>query len=65
WCRPGDVDSMDRILREQFVKLHELPILENLRDELASRYPKAELPPLPERGSFDINEVLRATYAFH
>jgi DNA-directed RNA polymerase, mitochondrial len=65
WCRPGDVDSMDRILREQFVKLHNVPILENLRDELASRYPKARLPELPTKGSFDINQVLGATYAFH
>lgn len=64
WCRAGEVDQMDRIIREQFVRLHEIDILGNLHDELRQRFPKAKLPPIPPKGTFDITEVLRAPYAF-
>lgn len=31
WTHACDVDVMNRIIREEFVKLHEKPILENVQ----------------------------------
>ncbi|KAJ1962894.1 DNA-directed RNA polymerase, partial [Dispira parvispora] len=38
WTHACDVDTMNTILRNQFIKLHQQPILENLRDEFLMRY---------------------------
>lgn len=34
WTHPGDVETLSRIIREEFVRLHKSPILENLRADL-------------------------------
>ncbi|KCV68407.1 hypothetical protein H696_04702 [Fonticula alba] len=38
WTHPSDVDALNHVIRDQFVKLHSQPIMENLRSELLSRY---------------------------
>jgi DNA-directed RNA polymerase len=38
WTHPCDVDIMNRICREQFIALHQLPILKNLSDEFKRNY---------------------------
>ncbi|KAG5356437.1 DNA-directed RNA polymerase [Yarrowia sp. B02] len=38
WTHAADVPHMNRVLREQFVKLHSLDIVGNLRKELQERY---------------------------
>lgn len=34
WTHPGDVETLSRVIREEFVRLHKSPILENLRADL-------------------------------
>ena len=53
------------MLMESFVELYEQPILENLLDSLERRYPQIQFPPVPERGQFNIKEVLKSEYFFH
>ncbi|GKC93199.1 DNA-directed RNA polymerase 1, mitochondrial [Tanacetum coccineum] len=65
WTHASDVDEMNRILREKFVELYEAPILENLLESFQKSFPKLEFPPLPERGDFDLKEVLKSTYFFN
>ncbi|PWA46787.1 DNA-directed RNA polymerase, phage-type [Artemisia annua] len=65
WTHASDVDEMNRILREKFVELYEAPILENLLESFQKSFPKMEFPPLPERGDFDLKEVLTSTYFFN
>ncbi|KAI3642318.1 hypothetical protein MP228_011873 [Amoeboaphelidium protococcarum] len=126
WTHACDVDRLRIILKEQFVKMHSQPIMENLQEELMLRYghrkirsnekiepvddvvasidstsgndqlpnsstsgeevssPQAsentsegvkkrrgyfykniELPPLPPKGDFDINQVLNSEYFFN
>ncbi|TKY58551.1 DNA-directed RNA polymerase 1B [Spatholobus suberectus] len=65
WTHACDVDEMNRILREKFVELYEAPILENLLESFQKTFPTLNFPPLPERGDFDLQEVLESTYFFN
>ncbi|KAF9662721.1 hypothetical protein SADUNF_Sadunf18G0083700 [Salix dunnii] len=65
WTHARDVDLMNRILREKFVELYNMPILENLLEDFQTAYPTLKFPPLPERGNFDLQKVLRSPYFFN
>ncbi|KAB1999713.1 hypothetical protein ES319_D12G179800v1 [Gossypium barbadense] len=65
WTHACDVDEMNRILREKFVELYEAPILENLLESFQKAFPSLNFPPLPERGDFDLREVLESPYFFN
>ncbi|NP_001104931.2 RNA polymerase T phage-like 1 [Zea mays] len=65
WTHASDVDTMNKILREKFVELYDTPILENLLESFEKSFPKLKFPPLPERGDFDMKEVLESTYFFN
>lgn len=60
-----DAGLLFKTVRECFVKLYtEHDVLKEFAEEVAHLTEK-KLPDLPERGSFNINEVLSSLYAFH
>ncbi|CAA2967182.1 DNA-directed RNA polymerase 1, mitochondrial [Olea europaea subsp. europaea] len=65
WTHACDVEQMNKILREKFVELYDAPILENLLESFQQSFPKLDFPPLPERGDFDLREVLASPYFFN
>ncbi|CAK9155960.1 unnamed protein product [Ilex paraguariensis] len=65
WTHACDVDEMNRLLREKFVELYETPILENLLESFQKSFPSLTFPPLPERGDFDLGDVLESDYFFN
>ncbi|XP_077214718.1 DNA-directed RNA polymerase 3, chloroplastic-like [Tasmannia lanceolata] len=65
WTHACDVDKMNVILREKFIELYELPILENLLESFQTSYPTLSFPPLPDRGDFDLQDVLQSPYFFN
>ncbi|NP_001289520.1 DNA-directed RNA polymerase 2, chloroplastic/mitochondrial [Nicotiana sylvestris] len=65
WTHACDVDKLNRILREKFVELYEAPILEKLLESFQTSYPTLLFPPLPERGDFDMRDVLESPYFFN
>ncbi|KAB2057464.1 hypothetical protein ES319_A11G170900v1 [Gossypium barbadense] len=65
WTHASDVDKMNKILREKFVELYEKPILENLLESFQQSFPALSFPPLPERGDFDLRDVLDSPYFFN
>ncbi|OIV97230.1 hypothetical protein TanjilG_27213 [Lupinus angustifolius] len=65
WTHACDVDKMNRILRENFVELYNMPILENLLEGFQTTYPGLAFPPLPKRGDFDLQKVLESPYFFN
>lgn len=65
WTHACDVDTMNRILREKFVELYSVPILENLLENFETSYPALAFPPLPQRGDFELEEVLVSPYFFN
>ncbi|KAL9326057.1 hypothetical protein ACSQ67_006702 [Phaseolus vulgaris] len=56
---------MSHILREKFVELYNMPILENLLEDFETSYPGLAFPPVPERGDFDLRKVLESPYFFN
>lgn len=58
-CR---VEELHRIVRDEFVALHENPILEDFAARLGKIVP--DLPELPEMGRLDLNDVRNSTYFF-
>ncbi len=60
----GSMDVLARVVREEFVRLHEQPLLQNLADEFRQRFPKADIKDPPPPGDWDLNDVLRSEYAF-
>ncbi|KAM3286369.1 DNA-directed RNA polymerase 2, chloroplastic/mitochondrial [Capsicum chacoense] len=65
WTHACDVDKLNSILREKFVELYETPILENLLESFQISYPTLSFPCLPERGDFDLRDVLESPYFFN
>ncbi|URD75747.1 hypothetical protein MUK42_09414 [Musa troglodytarum] len=65
WTHACDVDRMNQILREEFVALYNIPILENLLDGFQTSFPMLTFPPLPDRGDFDLKKVLESPYFFN
>ncbi|URD77055.1 hypothetical protein MUK42_24879 [Musa troglodytarum] len=65
WTHACDVDQMNRILREKFVELYEKPILENLLESFQIAFPALTFPELPERGDFNLIDVLDSPYFFN
>lgn len=66
WTHAADVDVMNRITREEFVRLHSMPLLNNLYTTLCYRGVGAlgKLDPPPKVGKLDLSEILRSTYFF-
>jgi len=66
WTHACDVDTMNRIIREQFYKMYSEPILERLRDSLVTRLGEYgdQIPPLPAQGDLDLKCVLESPFFF-
>lgn len=61
----ADAGVLFKTVRECFVKMYtEHDVLKEFAEEV-SHLTEKELPDLPSKGSFDINEVLSSLYAFH
>ena len=56
--------QLARVLRETFVSIYSQDWLAQTADYVRSYAPHVELPALPERGGFDIQEVLSAPFFF-
>ena len=60
-----DVPNLSRILRESYIEILQGNPLGDLRDQLQSKLPAGvELPPIPERGTVDLNDLRKAQYFF-
>mmetsp|Transcript_21467 Transcript_21467/g.31136 ORF Transcript_21467/g.31136 Transcript_21467/m.31136 type:complete len:959 (+) Transcript_21467:110-2986(+) len=65
WTHACDVEVMNEELRNCFVELYSLPLLETLKSSLELRYPGISLPDVPKRGCLDISRVRESRYFFH
>ena len=60
----SDIPELSSVLRDTFIELHKPDRIGILYEEWKNRYPRANHIEPPARGSFDINLVKTATYAF-
>lgn len=65
-CHAADMPRMNRILREQFVSMYEThDVMKEFKDEVTDLLPHGtELPPIPTRGTLDLQGVLSSPYFF-
>jgi DNA-directed RNA polymerase len=59
-----DIELLNRVLREEFVRIYSEQVLQNFLDEQRSANPDVELPELPQTGNLDIRQVLTSPYFF-
>ena len=64
WTHAGSMGTLQQILRDEFVGLHQQPALERMHQQLVERYPKLTFPDPPETGTLDINQVRSSEYFF-
>ena len=64
WTHASDVSRMAALLREQFVKLHEQPIVRQLDQQMRERWPELAFADSPPSGDFDISQVRESDYFF-
>lgn len=65
WTHAGDIDTMNEILRDQFVELYSQPILEDLLASFRRQHPTVIFPEVPARGQFDLKLVKDSIYFFN
>jgi len=59
-----DVDRLNRVLREEFVRIYSEPVLQNFLDQQRQAHPGISLPDPPQTGDLDIQQVLSSPYFF-
>ena len=59
-----DVPLMNKVLRQQFVKLYERDVLNEFLTELRQHNPKVLLPAPPALGTLEIKHVEHSMYFF-
>ncbi len=59
-----NVDLLNRILREEFVRIYSKPVLQNFLDQQRKAHPGIALPDPPQTGALDIQQVLSSPYFF-
>ena len=60
----GDIDLLNRVLREEFVRIYSEPVLPNFLREQLRANPDMALPAPPRAGNLDIRQVLSSPYFF-
>jgi len=77
WTHACDADKLSRFCREEFIRLHKLPILEDLKKHFDEKYAglpfrkatpdggtECQFEDLPELGDFNVEDVLKSDYFF-
>jgi DNA-directed RNA polymerase len=59
-----DIDVLNRVLREEFVRIYSEPVLQNFLNEQRAAHPDIDLPEIPPNGNLDIRQVLESPYFF-
>jgi DNA-directed RNA polymerase len=60
----ADIDTLNRLLREEFVSIYSAPALEQWRDTVVELAGVQDLPAVPQLGAFDVTEVLKSPFFF-
>jgi DNA-directed RNA polymerase len=55
---------LNRILRQEFVRIYSEPVLQKFLDEQRQAHPDVDLPEPPESGNLDIRQVIESPYFF-
>ena len=62
WPHAGNATRMREVYKEQFVAMHERPLLDEMAQQLWTLAPGADIADPPARGTWDVRETLLAEY---
>ncbi|EGC32106.1 hypothetical protein DICPUDRAFT_95344 [Dictyostelium purpureum] len=65
WTHACDVDKMNVLIRDQFIELHQQPLLQRLLEWFKTKHPTIDFPKIPEKGNLDLTQVKNSKYFFH
>jgi DNA-directed RNA polymerase len=60
----ADVDCLNRVLREEFVRIYSEPVLQKFLNEQRAAHPDVDLAEIPQTGNLDIRQVISSPYFF-
>jgi len=63
----ANITKLNRIIREQFVAMYSVNQLESFRNQIIKQLPEElrdKVPPIPDQGKLDIQQVLDSKYCF-
>jgi DNA-directed RNA polymerase, mitochondrial len=60
----SDIDVLNRVLREEFVRIYSQPVLQNFLNEQRAVHPDIDLSEIPQTGNLDICQVISSPYFF-
>ena len=60
----ANVDHLNRVLREEFVRIHSEPVLRKFLHEQREAHRDVDLPEVPQTGDLDIRQVIASPYFF-
>lgn len=60
-----DTELSAKLLREAFVEMYKLPILDNFTEDVIIHSGAEDIPEKPQQGSLEIEEVLKSNYFFN
>jgi DNA-directed RNA polymerase len=60
----ADIDCLNRVVREEFVRIYSEPVLQKFLNEQREAHPDVDLPEIPQTGNLDIRQVLSSPYFF-
>jgi len=66
-CSPGEMEKMNKTLRETFIEMYSGNILAEFKEQLREQLPPEvyeSLPEVPKMGSLDLNKVRESLYFF-
>ena len=64
WTHSADVDTMNTLIRDEFVALYRQPILPRLHEHFILKHPDLQFPAVPQAGALDLDEVGSSPYFF-
>lgn len=64
WTHACSVDEMNEAIRDNFISLHRLPLLLELKRDLQNQHPDLVFPDPPPAGSLDLERIKESLYFF-
>lgn len=64
WTHSADVDTMSTVLREQFIRIHSVSMLQRVHQSFTAMFPDIDFAAPPNHSSFDLTQVRDSEFFF-
>lgn len=64
WTHAADMEVLSKVIRQQFIDMHQRPLMIELVNELRGQFAAIDLPDPPEQGNLDLEAIAHSPYFF-